>query len=251
MNTVPGSVPDTRMGTQTVLPPNPVGSAYESLIEAFRGAAEDANLSVHLPSRPVRSCFLQPGDATTAEFKESLYLKDWPCRRLAGSKRLDVAIMALETFARPSWSLTKSTVYLNYFVVSDSKAELVQALHYDFVQDGQVGHPFFHVQLSDELIPVDDLRNAGFDLELDASAPSNHCWVTTRIPTPDMTLASVLYCLVADHLGAGVFSQFAKDVHSIQDRLPSPNFDPMRKSLQKSMAHLKSSHWFAHMGGVG
>jgi hypothetical protein len=235
------------MSNQVVLPPNKVGSAYESLLEAFRAAVEDANLQIAIPARPVRSCFVQTGDATTAAFKECIYLKGWPCRRLAGAKRLDVVIRALETFARPSWSLVKSTVYLNYFVVSDSTAELVQALHYDFVEGGQPSHPFFHVQLSDEPIPEDDLRSTGFDLQVRLPAQPNQCWVTTRIPTSDMTLASVLYSLVADHLGEGTFSQFAKDVHPIQERLPLPNCQAMRKSFQESMTHFKSSHWFAHM----
>ncbi len=235
------------MSNQGILPPNKVGSAYESLLEAFRAAVEDANLSLSLPPRPVRNCFIQTGDATTAAFKESLYLKGWPCRKLSGTKRLDVVINALETFARPSWLLMKSTVYLNYFVVSNSIADLVQALHYDFVEGGQACHPFFHVQLSDEPIPEEDLRSTGFDLEVRSPARPNQCWVTTRIPTPDMTLASVLYSLVADHLEEDTFSQFAKNVHSIQERLPSPSFDPLRKSLEQSMAHFKSSHWFAHM----
>jgi hypothetical protein len=241
-----GSVPKPDMSNQSVLPPNKVSSAYESLLEAFRATVEDANLTISIP-RPVRSCFLQTGDVGTAAFKECLYLKGWPCRRLPGSKRLDIVINALETFARPSWSLMKSTVYLNYFVVSDSTAELVQALHYDFVQGGQPDHPFFHVQLSDEAIPDADLKSTGFDLEVQLPERSSQCWVTTRIPTAEMTLASVLYSLVADHLGEGSFGQFANDVHAIQERLPSPNFDAMKKSFQKSATHFKSSHWFAHM----
>lgn len=238
------------MNTQPVKPPYAVGGAYESLIETFRKTAEDADRNISLLPPPVLSCFTQPGSAATAEFKECFYLKNWPCRKLGGDKRLDIVVKALETFARPAWSLTKSTVYVNYFVVSGSEAELVQSLHYDFVQDGQDDHPFFHVQLTHELIPETDLRSAGFDLEVKASSQTNHCWVTTRIPTPDMTLASVLYCLVADHFGEGVFRQFAKDVHSVQERLPSPNFEAMKKSLQKSMVHFKSSHWFAHMEGA-
>jgi hypothetical protein len=124
---------------------------------------------------------------------------------------------------------------------------LVQSLHFDFVESGQPHHPFFHLQLTDELIPEGDLSSVGFDLEIEPPGQSNHCWVTTRIPTPDMTLASVLYCLVADHFGDGVFDQFANKIHLLQGRLSCPKFDTLKASLGKFPTHFKSSHWFAHM----
>jgi hypothetical protein len=158
---------------------------------------------------------------------------------------LDIVIKAVETFETPKWVLTKSTVSVNYIVVKDSTAKLAQSLHYDFIATGQKDHPFFHAHLTDGRIPEDDLRDAGFELQL-PEQPSD-CWVTTKIPTPDMTLASVLYCVVADHLGAGHFKQFAQKVEAIQGRLPHPGFDAIRKSLQTSSKHFKSSHWFAHM----
>jgi hypothetical protein len=137
---------------------------------------------------------------------------------------------------------------LNYFVVSDSNARLAQSLHFDFVEGGQTDHPMFHVQLTAEQIPTDELRMTGFDLEVELPGQANECWVTTRIPTPDMTLASVLYCMVADHLGTHFFKDFAERVNSLQERLPRPSFDALlKKSFQKSPTHLKGSHWFAHM----
>jgi len=230
-----------------LLAPNKVGSAYEDFVQAFCTAAEDANSKVVLPDRPLRSCFTASGD-TTAAFNSCLYLKDWPCRKLARIKRLDIVIKALEAFTvGDPWLLTKSTVYLDYFVVANSAASLAQSLHFDFVDGGQADHPFFHVQLGDEGIPHDDLRSAGFDLQLNVPQQSNECWVTTRIPTPDMTLASVLYCLVANHLQTGIFRQFAEKISSIQDRLPHPVFEKLRMSFQESSVHFKSSHWFAHM----
>jgi hypothetical protein len=186
-------------------PPNKVRSAYEDFLEAFRTVAEVANQEVMLPDRPVSSCFSRL-DNITAKFERCLYLRGWPSRRLASSKRLDIVIKILETLTTsPEWSVTKSTVYLNYFVVSNTEAVLAQALHYDFVDGGQNDHPFFHAQLDVQPIGQDDLRSTGFDLLLKLPEPSNECWVTTRIPTPDMTFPSVLYCLVADHLGGVIF----------------------------------------------
>jgi hypothetical protein len=233
------------MSSKVVTPPNHVRSAYEEFLEAFRMAGEKANLDVRVPPIPLRACFTRAGDSTTAAFKTCLYLKGLPCRHLTAGKRLDVVIKAEETFKTPSWLLKKSTVMLNYIVVSNSTPKLVQSLHYDFIEKGQKDHPLFHVHLFDGRIHEEDLRSTGFELELPEQP--NQCWVTTRIPTPDMTLASVLYCLVADHLGAGHFKEFADKVAPIQSRLPHPDFGALRKSLQESSEHFKSSHWYAHM----
>ncbi len=227
--------------------PSWVRSAYENFLEAFCETVQGANRNVSFPDKPVASCFTESGNSQTVEFKRCLYLKDWPCRKLPASKRLDVAVMALEEITKVSWRLKKSTVYLNYFVVSNATAVLVQSLHYDFLEGGQPHHPFFHVELTHEAISENDLRSTGFDLQLKLQEPPSNCWVTTRIPTSDMTLASVLYCLVADHLDSRFFDQFAERVHSMLEGLPPPSFDPLRNSIQNSSAHFKSSHWFAHM----
>lgn len=235
------------MATQTITPPNNVRAAYEDFLESFRIVVEDSNLTPPPQVRPIGSSFLAGRDNREAVFGWSTYLKGWPHRHLQRGKRLDVVVKAIETFSLPSWQMMKSTVYVNYIVVVGNTAKLVQALHYDFVDQGQVQHPFFHVQLTDEPIPEADLRACGLEVDLTNSPESNECWVTTRIPTPDMTLASVLYCLVADHLGTPRFSEFSRAVQSIESRIPPPAFESIRQSLQRFPTHFKSSHWFSHM----
>jgi hypothetical protein len=234
------------MSSQIV--PNNIGSAYENLVEAFRTAVENAGLKIQVPTRPLRQCFSQSAQPTSAEFSYCFYLKSWPCRQLGKNKRLDVVVKCLETFAKPDWRLVRSTVYLNYFVVPNNKpdgqASLVQALHYDFVEPTQACHPVFHVQLLDEPIPDEDLRNAGFDVYIKPSRRSSNSRVTTRIPTPDMTLASVIYSLVAGHLPNGIFDQFAENARPIQIKLPCPSFATIHASLQQTPGHFKSSHWY-------
>ncbi len=228
------------------MPPSKVRSAYEALIASFQIVVEDANVTMVL-SRPPGACF-ESTDAEGPVFKTCLWLKGWPHRRLGSKKRLDVAVCALETFdaSDATWRLTKSTVYMNYLIVEDSTALLVQSLHYDFVAGGQEHHPLFHVQLTHELISQEYLRDVLIDLELKLQDDPNPCWVTTRIPTPDMTLSSVLYCLVADHLAPANSRDFHERTQSIYDRLPALSFDTLIKSLEKS-SHFKSSHWYAHM----
>lgn len=232
------------MSRQVVSVPSDVRSAYENFLESFRAAAEFADRKVKFP---VNGCFTDSGRGTMVAFKRCLYLEDWPCRRQAGSKRLHIVIKALEEIEKRTWMLRKSTVYVNYIAVSNATGLLVQALHYDFEDGGQHHHPFFHVQLTNKPIPEDDLRSAGFNLELRLPEQSSEWPLITRIPTPDMTFASVLYCLAADHLRERFFSQFAQRMGSLQEKLPRPSFVALKKSLQMSSEHLKSSHWFSHM----
>lgn len=241
-----GLVPEAGMSGRVVATPNKVRSAYEDFLEFFRVAVEDAAGEVLFPDRPLRHCFTDSGRATV-EFARCLYLRKLPSRRLSGSKRLDIVIEANEELEKDSWVLKRSIVRLNYFVISDATAQLAQSLRFDFVEGGQPDHPFFHVQLSDELIPEDKRQSARFNLAVLSSGLPNECWVTTRIPTSDMTLTSVLYCLAADHLGGGIFSQFAQRVDPIKDRLPAVRFDALKNSVEKSSVHFKSFHWFAHM----
>src|SRR5579862_2232166 len=158
-STVRGWELEKHMAGEELKAPYRVASAYESLMSEFQRAVEGAGKTLNRLSRPILNGFTQGVDVASAQFAECFYLKNWPCRKLSSQKRLDVVVKVMETLARSDWSLTKSTVYVNYFVVTGGEAELVQSLHYDFVRDGQADHPYFHVQLSDETIPEEDLRS--------------------------------------------------------------------------------------------
>ncbi|HKW76716.1 MAG TPA: hypothetical protein VJN64_14390 [Terriglobales bacterium] len=228
--------------------PNHISSAYEDFLGRFLQAAEDCNCTVSTPSRPIRSSFFPGADGAEVVFDTSLLLKKLPSRRLPGGKRLDVAIRARETLSRTNWSILKSTVYVNYFVVSDPAVYLVQCLHYDFVRGGQKSHPLFHLQLDSEMIPDDRLLELGLNLdEVRRESAARECWITTRIPTADMTFPSVLYCIAGDHLPEAVFTQFAQQSNKIRERLPVLDFAELKSSMESSPRHFKSFHWFAHM----
>ena len=241
----------TIMNGKVVATPNQVRSAYEDFLGAFEKAVEDNAGQVFFPDPPLNSCFTDSGHGTV-NFKRCLYIKDLPCRRLSGAKRLDVVIVGLEELERDhTWRVRKSTVYLNYFTVADAKAQLVQSMHFDFDENVQTDHPVFHVQMSADMISPADRQSAHFEIEAQPLHVSNECWVTTRIPTPDMTLTSVLYTLAADHLRTEIFTQFVKGVEPIQHRLPPLRFETIKTSVQKSLKHLKSSHWFVRALKIG
>jgi hypothetical protein len=238
--------------SKVIQAPNKIRTAYEDFLGSFQIAVEEANGQVFAPDRPIGSCFTDSGRATV-EFKRCLYVRGLPSRRLNRSKRLDLIVMGLEELERGTgdnkdlWTLRKSTVRLNYIVVSDASGKLVQSLHFDFDQAGQADHPFFHVQLGDELISPGEYPAGHLDFEWESPPEPSECYVTARIPTSDMTLTSVLYCLAADHLNGDIFKQFALKVDPIQDRLPPLRFEALKNSVAKAAFHFRSSHWFAHM----
>ena len=192
------------------------------------------------------SCFSRV-QQNKIEFSLTLHVKEWPCRKLGSYARLDVIITAREELDRASWSLLKSTVYLRYLIVRGEAAQLVQSLHFDFQDQGQDCHPMFHAHLDSEPVPAEELQLVGFELPVVSPETPSQCWVTMRIPTSDMTLASVLFCLVAGHLDSAIFREFAERVGPIHGRLPKLGFPALKKSLRLESEHFKSSHWFAHM----
>jgi hypothetical protein len=218
---------------------------YEQLISEFQRTVAEQEATV-VVSQPVPSCFSR-APQNMIEFSLILHIKKWPCRKLGNQARLDVMITAREKLDRASWSLLKSTVYLRYLIVRDETADLVQSLHFDFQDPGQDCHPMFHAHLDSEPLPLEELQLVGFELSMVEREQPSQCWVTMRIPTSDMTLASVLFCLVAGHLDSAIFREFAERVGPIHGRLPKLGFPALKRSLRLDSEHFKSSHWFAHM----
>jgi hypothetical protein len=231
--------------------PAVVSDPYYKLVEQFREAAEDANLTVQF-SAPVKACFTA-SSSNSFQFQLTLYLRNWRCRRLAKSQHMDVVMHVLELVTRsgskkvPVWALAKSTVYLNYIIAAGSRPKIAQCVHFDFEEGGKQDHPLFHMQLSANPISTKEMKKSGCVLKIQPVAHGNKCWVTTRIPTSDMTFASVLYCIAADHLGGAHFAGFAERARKLENDLPQPRFDALKDSFTKTDKHLKSSHWFAHM----
>lgn len=225
-------------------PPYAVTQAYSDLVEAFRLVAENCNAEVVFPRPPVEACFHPAHDE--CEFRWSVWLKSWPHRHLPGSARLDIALRVLERLRRTSagsWEVAKSTVYATYLRVENDRGRVIQTVHYDFLADGQECHPMFHAQLTGECADMADMEAW---IPVDGPEADRLSKVVMRIPTSDMSLASVLYCLVADHLGGSSFREFQGKAHNIQERLPQLGYGALREGIIRSQ-HFKSSHWFAHM----
>jgi hypothetical protein len=157
---------------------------------------------------------------------------------------VDILINVQETILLPTLVLTQSTVRVNYFEIKGHAAKMVECIHYDYVhppQDDQ--HPVFHAQFDDKPITPDGGLRGSFNYTVEFKG--FRCFKSARIPTADMTFSSVLLSLAADHLGGSFFQSFKEKVLSLQDRLPHPDIEDLRRSLGSRCTHLKSSHWFA------
>ena len=177
-------------------------------------------------------------------FDAYLHLKKWKARK----DEVGILVHAKEAIRRSNQSLLllKSTVRVCYYRAVENTATPIQSIHFDYNNE-EICHPIFHGQLCTDTISPEDA------ISLEYPSPWGNtplvCYGSSRIPTPDMTLASVLVCLAADHLADRQedFINFIDQVRCIQEKMPLPNFDRTKASIKDKPEHLRSSHWFAHM----
>jgi len=176
-------------------------SLYERMIAAVENAATDANAGM-VYYKSVLACFRVDGQRVL--FDAYLYLKDWKWRPGKTTERVSIVLRAQEEMTKNGSELVRSTVGVSYYSVAEGSATLLHTMHFDFGPPSMC-HPTFHAQLSNQpvLPPVEESRELNCELQL---ANNNvRCFGNARIPTCDMTLSSVLLCLVADHIGDEFF----------------------------------------------
>jgi hypothetical protein len=134
---------------------------------------------------------------------------------------------------------------VNYFTTLDDHLKLLQAFHYDY-DPVQRDHPLFHMQVTDRCIALPTADSEELEVQMPGAGTSTvlRC---ARVPTCDMTLASVLLCLAADHVGGELFAEFVTKICELQKEMPQPNIDKLGQSLGAPVQNVRSSHWFQHM----
>jgi hypothetical protein len=83
-------------------------------------------------------------------------------------------------------------------------------------------------------------------IDFNLPGPRPKCVRNARIPTCDMTFPSVLVALAADHIGGEHFNTFRNRASELQEEMPLPLIEKLRKSLKAESRDLRSTHWFAH-----
>jgi hypothetical protein len=223
-------------------------SVYERLLEAIDDAAAKANAGAVRRRQSRVSNFKRQG--SVVEFGCYVIFENWKWRASHTHERVTIVLHAQEELAANCTALNRSTVRVSYFDARDDGVRPLHTVHFDFGPQ-QICHPTFHAQLTaDPIIPPDDeAEELKCEVHFTPTFDKGRCFQNARIPTCDMTLASVLLCLAADHLGVEFFREFKANVIEIQKSMPVPSYDEeMRKSLGGDLRRLSSSHWFAHLG---
>jgi hypothetical protein len=218
-------------------------AAYDQLVITLREACENwGGGFVDWAILPSGSFTAGAGTNSSVVLDLQLHLREWK----AGKEKISILVHARETIGRPGESLNKSTVHLSYFRIQGGTAKHLHSIHFDY--DGeQPRHPVFHAQvcMGEVLIPHSKAKDIAFEYPRAHTDPV--CFQRARVPTADMTLASVLLCIAADHFEDKFFLEFCSRVKSIQKKMPLPAFEKTRASLAGNPNELRSSHWFAHM----
>lgn len=213
---------------------------YEQLVESLRKIGEEANCGNVMQHAPVQTCFSsnEHGDVF---FDCLLFLKEWRWKGVSRHEKVNILLRAKETIVRKNLKVKTSSVNVNYFK-SDS-GELLQAFHYDH-DPTQVDHPIYHMQVTDRSIELsqDEADAFGLKAEVLQTPPLLRC---ARVPTCDMTLASVLLCLVADHIGGHFFKAFFDTVCELQSSLPRTFAKELTQGVSAG-ENANSPHWFRH-----
>lgn len=224
--------------------PYAITQSYESLLTAFSNACEGANKgSVSTPKSPL-ACFVRTTKDGPVKFSFKFHCKGWH-ERSSSSKLISIVIEALEIIEPDGRELSSSTVRLNYLHHDSNELRLAQSVHYDFTPPLS-DHAHFHAQISNDLIEFQNGEADDLGIDAPIATPVQTQIRTTRIPTCDMTLSSVLLCLVADHVGGPQFQEFYAKVKELQSSLPQPKIEALKNSLGQGCRDVRSTHWFAH-----
>jgi len=221
-----------------------VSSRYEQLMIAIEDAANQANAGIVHRRQSMVGCFHKHSDNVT--FRCYLVMENWKWRAAKTSENVTIVVQAKETLSKDARTLIESVVGVSYFEMIRAKPEVLHSVHYDFGPPLEC-HPTFHAQFTAQpfIPPSDEISELNCDLQFGHS--TGRCFKNARIPTSDMTFASVLLCLAADHIGGQFFTEFKAKVLEIQRSMPKPSYETLRKSLGTDRSRLGSSHWFAHM----
>jgi hypothetical protein len=223
--------------------------SYDNLLGAFEDISAEANCGIVLKVQTPCACF-RPEDNGRESFECIIHCKNWKWKSSTDARHktkvVNILVDVREKIRRRNPVLLSSVVHVNYLDVTDTKARLLQAFHYDY-DPCQRHHAVFHAQVSDEMITLSpsqvDALKIDFALPDHAAQPRHR---SARIPTCDMTFSSVLVSLVADHVGGIFFSKFREIATEHQQKMPLPLIQKLCKSLQAGTKDIRSSHWYCH-----
>jgi len=134
---------------------------------------------------------------------EPIFLSNWPVYKGVPNQSVDISVHATFYYKKKDLLHTRSNVYLTYFLLNRQEmiAEPFANLRFDYHPDADDdAHPLLHAHIfSNDTPPVLPPSLKDYNIKWDTIRTH---FGGLRVPIPNMTLPSVLLCLVACHLGA-------------------------------------------------
>jgi len=140
---------------------------------------------------------------------------------------------------------TRSSVYVTYFRRDSHEriAKVLENLRFDFhPETGEADHPLLHAHVFSDGKPnsYPDPLIKNFTIDWDSLGKKLNGF---RLPIPNMTLPSVLCCLVACHLGTDMLKALLDKTKKQRESFPSLAISPEQLELF-SRNSFAGSQWF-------
>ncbi len=178
------------------------------------------------------------------ELEEPIHLSRWPIMPYTS---VDISVHAAFHCGQRQGVFvhTKSSVYLTYFRRHERRktAEPMENVRFDYHPDvDDAAHPLLHAHIfanePPNSIPQPLEKNCTIDWE-----PLEQRLNSFRVPVPNMTLPSVLCCLVASHLGANEIKKLLELTKKIRGSFSDLAIIDTQKDLFYTNS-LAGAQWF-------
>lgn len=181
------------------------------------------------------------------KLREPIHLSKWPIKGDAPYSRVDISVDTVFQCRRTNSDFvhTRSSVHLTYFNrdKGGKTAEALENVHFDYHPEiDDAAHPLLHAHIftneKPESIPMPLQKTCTIDW---SSLQSRLNFF--RVPVPNMTLPSVLCCLVACHFGADKVKQLIEQTKKTRDSFPGLDIKDEQKVLFSNNS-FAGSQWF-------
>lgn len=178
--------------------------------------------------------------------KEPIFLSQWPLIKVKGSyQHVDILIDVHLEYTNYKFLHTRSSVCLTYFI-RDRHNNIVKAfenIRFDFHQ-ADIDHPLLHAHIFASGKPEFALEPEPLkSFAIDWGFLDKRLLNTLRIPIPNMTLPSVLCCLVACHLGIAKLKDLLDKTRQTREAFPHLDISVSQRELLFNNS-FAGSQWF-------
>lgn len=181
------------------------------------------------------------------ELTQPIHLSKWPIKGDAPYSSVDISVDAVFQCGKRNSAFvhTRSSVYLTYFDRdrSGKTAAPLENVRFDYhPKKGDDDHPLLHAHIFANGKPKSVPKSLEKTCSIDWSSLQSRLNFF-RVPVPNMTLPSVLCCLVACHFGVDRVKQLLVQTKNARDSFPELALVDKQKELF-FINSFAGSQWF-------